>query len=64
MVLFNFNKIIRHKAVASVHKNILWVKINNPLAGKFDNLHIADINLFWEDIREDVRRRVGYYWKH
>ena len=64
MVLFNFNKIIHHKAVASVHKNILWVKINNPLASKFDNLHIADINLFWEDIREDVKRRVGYYWKH
>ena len=64
MVLFKFSKLIPNKATAEVHKNILWVKIDSPLAKKFNNLHIADINLFWRDIREDVKKRIGYYWKH
>ena len=64
MVLFNFNKLIPNKATAEVHKNILWVNVDYPIARKYNNLHIADINLFWADIREDVKRRVGYYWKH
>ena len=64
MVLFNFNKMIHPKTTARIHKNILWVNVSSPLAKKFDNLHIADINLFWEDIREDVKKREGYFWKH
>lgn len=63
MVLLNFNKLMKHRVSAQVHKNILWAKVKYPLARKMDNLHIADINLFWEDIREDVKRRIGYYWK-
>lgn len=63
MVLFNFNKVLHPQSTVRIHKNILWVKVNNPLAGKYDNLHIADINLFWMNIREDVKKRVGYYWK-
>ncbi len=64
MILFNFNKPMHPKTTARIHKNILWVNVDAPLAKKYDNLHIADINLFWEDIREDIRKREGYYWKH
>ena len=64
MILFKFKKLIPHKATAEVHKNILWVKVHSPLAKRFNNLHIADINLFWEDIRQDVRKRIDYFWKH
>jgi hypothetical protein len=64
MVLLNFNKLMKHRATARIHNDILWVKVKYPFVNKYDNLHIADINLFWADIREDVKKRVGYYWKH
>ena len=63
MTLLNFNKLQNKKVATQLHQNILWADIHNALAKKYDNLHIADINLFWLDIREDVKRRIGYFWK-
>lgn len=63
MVLLNFNKIMSGKVTACKHKNYIWVKVAHPLAKNYDNLHIADINLFYMDIREDVKRRIRYFWK-
>ena len=64
-VLFKFNKIVPHVVNTNIHNNILWASKPN-IAGKIfftkKNYHIGDINLFYMNIREDVKRRVGYFW--
>lgn len=60
-VLRNFNKIYYDVADAKVNKGILW--ISNPhFPGSFmlrmKNYHIADINFFYLNIRENLRQRV------
>ena len=42
--------------------DVLWVKTKAPLLRRFKNLHIADYNLFWYDIRKNVRVRIEA-WK-
>ncbi len=50
---------------AQVHKGILWV--HHPVTGWYPGLgksyHIIDYNLFYVDIRENVRARVNAYLK-
>ena len=63
-VLRNFNKVYRGVADARIHKGVLW--INNPqfpgsLFLRTKNYHIADINFFYVNIRENVSRRVNQY---
>lgn len=60
-MLRNFNKIIPDLVHAQIHGNILWV--NKPeFFGNFllktKNFHIADYNLFYKNIRENVGGRV------
>ena len=63
MVLLNFNKLIAHKATATRHRDILWVKVKYPIIKNLDNLHVADINLFWQNIRDDIKTRIESYSK-
>lgn len=63
-ILKNFNKIIPRLVHAQIHGNILWV--NKP--GFFGNIflttrnyHIADYNLFYMNIRENVATRIDSY---
>ncbi|MFT3980925.1 MAG: DUF3089 domain-containing protein [Ferruginibacter sp.] len=64
-ILTKFNKM--GKGVdAQVHHNILWTskpKFFGSMFLKSKNYHIGDINLFYMNIREDVRRRIGLFWK-
>ncbi len=65
-ILKNFNKLVPAVTDAEVHKNILWV--NKPsFFGSFllttKNYHIADINLFYKNIRDNVEQRIGMFWK-
>lgn len=60
-VLRNFNKVIPGLVHAQIHGNVLWV--NKPkFFGSFfihtKNYHIADYNLFYENIRENVGTRI------
>ncbi|MBI5858368.1 MAG: DUF3089 domain-containing protein [Sphingobacteriales bacterium] len=65
-VLTHFNKIYRHTTGAGIGNGFLYVK--NP---KFPwsflyftrNYHIADINLFYINLRENIRQRINAYWK-
>ncbi|MEO7046109.1 MAG: hypothetical protein ABI091_12440, partial [Ferruginibacter sp.] len=66
-VLRNFNKVIPDLVHAQIHGNILWV--NKPeFFGNFllktKNFHIADYNLFYRNIRENVGVRVRSFLKH
>ncbi|MEO5650064.1 MAG: DUF3089 domain-containing protein [Ginsengibacter sp.] len=60
-VLRNFDKVIPGLVYAQIHENVLWV--NKPhffgsIFLKTKNYHIADYNLFYENIRENVGTRI------
>ncbi|MFT3909566.1 MAG: DUF3089 domain-containing protein [Ferruginibacter sp.] len=65
-VLQNFNKITDHVVSAQVHNNVLWTS-KPDVFGKIlltnKNYHIGDINLFYMNIRENVRTRITSYFK-
>lgn len=65
-VLFKFNKIIPHVVDAQVHNNILWTVKPRMFGNIFftkKNFHVGDINLFYMNIRENVKHRIAVYWK-
>ena len=59
------NRIIRFKKTISTlnHLGILWVKFpNNIIFNKFKNkknYHIADYNLYWMNLRENLKKRLA-----
>jgi Protein of unknown function (DUF3089) len=66
-VLYKFNKVYPHTNNAQIHGNILWISRPKFPGSTFytsRNYHIGDINLFYLNIREDVRRRISMFWKH
>ncbi len=65
-VLQNFNKIAPHVVDAQVHNNILWTSKPDVFGKIFftqKNFHVGDINLFYMNIRENVKERIGAFWK-
>jgi len=66
-VLKNFNKI--HPALndAQNHEGLLWIE-KPRFFGNFlyqmKRYHIADYNLFYMNIRQNVADRAGQYWLH
>ncbi len=65
-VLLNFNKLVPKVAAANINGNVLWT--NKPhffgnifLSGK--NYHIADYNLYYLSIKNNVNQRIGSFWK-
>jgi hypothetical protein len=65
-VLLKFNKIIPHTVNAVIHQNILWTCKPNMFGKIFftkKNFHVGDINLFYMNIRENVKTRIGAFWK-
>jgi len=67
-VMTGFKSIRRHTVGAGIEPStgILWVKIRWPLrmlAGKSKNLHTYDYNLFWMNIRENVKTRIDAWEK-
>ena len=65
-VLRNFNKISRKSVDAQIHENVLWTSkpkfFGNVLLTK-KNYHIADINMFYMNIADNVKTRIKMYWK-
>jgi hypothetical protein len=66
-VLRKFNKIPDHVADAQIYDDVLW--IHKPhFPGSFfyrtKNYHIGDINLFYMNVRNNVRTRISAFWKH
>lgn len=65
-VLRDFNKVIPGLVQAQIHGNILWVnkpKFFGNLFLKTKNYHIADYNLFYENIRENAGTRIRAFLK-
>jgi hypothetical protein len=66
-VLLKFNKLLVHVCDAQVHNGVLWV--NKPhfpgsLLYRSKNYHVGDINLFYMNIRNNVRTRINTYRKN
>jgi hypothetical protein len=60
-ILLKFNTLKKHLVGAQIHDGILWIGRLHLPAGfliRRKNFHIGDINLFYLNIRDDVRRRV------
>ena len=65
-VLINFNKVIPSVLDAQVHKNILWTSKPKFFGNIFltqDNYHVGDINFFYNNLRQNVKIRIGAYSK-
>ncbi len=58
----DFKTIKRNFSEVQIVNNVLWVKNPvKPIPAK--NYHIADVNYFWLDIRENVGERVKAFSK-
>ncbi len=65
-VLKNFNKIHLNTTDAWISNGFLYSrkpKFPGSIFFFTRNYHIGDINLFYVNLREDVKRRIGLYWK-
>ncbi len=65
-VLKNFNKIKKRIVDAQVHNNILWTCKPRFFGNVFfttKNYHIGDINLFYTNIRSNVKERIKMFCK-
>jgi Protein of unknown function (DUF3089) len=63
-ILRNFNKVKQKIVDAQVHQNILWASKPKFFGNIFltqNNYHIGDINLFYTNIRENIRTRIYMY---
>ena len=63
-VLKNFNKVKKEVTDAQVHQNILWAskpKFFGNILLTQSNYHIGDINLFYTNIRQNIRTRIYMY---
>jgi len=62
-ILLNFNKKYTNNVCTEIHDNYLWVENSLPIVSGMNVLHIADYNLFWYDIRENVKKRIEAFFK-
>lgn len=65
-VLTKFNKIYKNTTDAQVSNGFLYVeKPKFPWSFLYftKNYHAGDINLFYINIRENIRQRIGAFWK-
>jgi hypothetical protein len=63
-ILTNFNKLVPEVTDAQIHDGVLWVHrphFPGSILYRTSNYHIGDINLFYLNIRENLRTRVRNY---
>jgi hypothetical protein len=61
---WKFKKLYRKSLRARVHDGVLWIskpKIPFSFLIRMKEYHIADYNLFWMDVRENVALRAKYF---
>jgi hypothetical protein len=63
-ITWKYNKVKPKINGAQVHNGILWIDkphVPGRMFIKMDNYHVADYNLFWFNLRENVRERTEAY---
>lgn len=66
-VLTNFNRVYKNTTDAQVNNGLLYVrKPKFPWSFLYftRNYHIADINLYYINLRENISRRIAMFWKN
>lgn len=65
-VLTNFNRVYSHTTDGQINDGLLYVK-KPKFPGSFlyftRNYHIGDINLYYLNLRENIRQRINMFWK-
>jgi hypothetical protein len=64
-ILLKFNQIHKSVADAQIHQGMLWTRHPNFFGSSFyktSNYHIADINLYYGSIRNNLALRVSRYF--
>lgn len=65
-VLMDFKASEPHKIDAQVYNGILWItkpRFKWSFLYRSKNYHVGDFNLFYLNIQEDAKRRIGLFWK-
>lgn len=62
-VLLNPAKRKRYTTTAKIHDHYLWVDTHMPIIRHRNTMHVADYNLYWDNIRQNVADRVAAYLK-
>jgi hypothetical protein len=65
-VLTGFTKTKTQLTDAQNHKGLLWIskpKFKGSFLYRSANYHPGDFNIFYLNVREDAKRRVGLFWK-
>ena len=65
-IAWNYSRIIPKINNARIHKGMLWIeepRVRGRMFIKMNNYHIADYNLFWLSIRQNVKQRCAEYLK-
>jgi hypothetical protein len=65
-ILQKFNKLKPGVVNAQVYQNVLWTskpRFFGTFLLRSKNYHIGDINLFYNNIRQNVQHRIGAFWK-
>jgi hypothetical protein len=60
-ILLSFNHEYKSACATQVHHGLLWVTTDLPIVRHWNVMHIADYNLFWFDIRKNVKDRVNAF---
>ncbi len=63
-LLFDFNKIIPSLVDAQINKDILWAskpKFRGSIFFRTKNYHVADINFYYSNIRDNAKSRVEIF---
>ena len=63
-VLRDFNEVVPHSTDAQIHNNILWSsrpKFPGSVFYRSKNYHIGDINLFYLNIRQNMKVRIAAF---
>jgi hypothetical protein len=65
-VLIGFKPTTANMIGAQIHGSILWAdkpEFRGSFLFRTPNYHIGDYNMFYFNVREDAKRRVGLFWK-
>lgn len=60
-ILLSLKRKKAYKTSARINNRYLWVKTNTPFVRSWKNLHLVDYNLFWFNIRNNVKQRWMAY---
>ena len=66
-VLVGFKKTEPKLTDAQIHKGLLWVSkpsFKGSVLLRSSNFHAGDFNIFYINVREDIKRRIGLFWKY